>query len=145
MQIIPNAYFALWMTLPFLVTLFALNFLLVRPMREYLEGRDAAIHGARHDAEHIAHNADAKLADLNAQLARAREQAAAVRAATRQAAIHKESEVVDAARKQAEAALEAALAGISAEAAAARASLRDASVALSNDIAGQVLGRRIDA
>lgn len=145
MQIIPNAYFALWMTLPFLVTLFALNFLLVRPVREYLEGRDAAIHGARHDAEHIAHAADAKLADLNAQIARAREQAAALRAAARQAAIHKESEVVDAARKQAEAALESALAGISAEATAARSSLRDAAVALSNDIAGQVLGRRIDA
>lgn len=145
MQIIPNAYFALWMALPFLVTLFALNFLLVRPMRAYLEGRDAAIHGARHDAEHIAHAADAKLADVNAQIAHAREHAIAVRAAARQAAIHKESEIVDAARKQAEVALEAALADIGAEAKAARASLRDAAVSLSNDIAGQVLGRRIDA
>lgn len=145
MQIIPDPIFALWLVLPFLTTMIGLNFLLVRPMREYLEGRDDAIHGARHDAEHLNHAADAKLADLEKQLAAARAGALAVREAARQRGLAYESEVIDAARKQAEGQLSTALDEISADATAARSALRDNAQLLSVDIAGRILGRSVDA
>lgn len=145
MQIIPDPYFALWMTLPFLVTLFALNVLIVRPMREFLDGRDEATAGARHDAKHLVHATEVKLAQVDAELGRAREQVVALRAAARQAAIAQETALVDTARHEAAEVLTAALAGIAAEGQAARASLRDTAVSLSNDIAGQVLGRDVAA
>ena len=84
MQIIPDPMFAAFMTLPFFATLVGLNVILVKPMREYLEGRDAAIHGARKEAAALEVEAEAKLTELESRLTAARNAAAEVRSEHRQ-------------------------------------------------------------
>jgi F-type H+-transporting ATPase subunit b len=145
MQIIPDLAFAAFMTLPFLVTVVALNVILVKPMREYLESRHAAIGGARHEATKLNADADAKLTELEARLAAAREVAAGIRAQHRERGLDAERALLGGARKQAEAELGEALTGIAQEVEVAKAAIADTARTLSADIAGRVLGRGLNA
>jgi F-type H+-transporting ATPase subunit b len=145
MQIIPDPLFAAIMTIPFLVTLVALNVILVKPMREYLEGRDGAIHGARKEAAELDASAEAKLSELEARLTTARQEAAQVRADHRRRGLENEREILSAARAKAEAEVTAALAIISGEAESARTAIGQTAKNLSVDIAGRVLGRGLGA
>lgn len=145
MQIIPDPMFALVMTIPFALTFLMLNFLLFRPVREYLEGRDEATVGARHEAKALREQALAKTADLEARLTVAKESVGAKRTAARKAALGEEQAIIDTARKAAEAELATALADISAQATEARETLRGTATQLSTDIATQVLGRAVEA
>jgi F-type H+-transporting ATPase subunit b len=143
MQIIPDPAFAAAMALPFVVTLLALWQLLFVPYRRFLDERDEATVGARHEAEAITARAEDRMGELEARLAKAREEAAAIRATHRASATEREQQVIEQARRAAEASIGDALQQIGAEAQAARATLRDTAGALSTDIAGRVLGRAV--
>ena len=145
MQIIPDPMFALFMTVPFFVTLLAVNMILVKPMREYLEGRDAAIHGARKEAAALEAEAETKLAELESRLAAARNAAADVRAEHRQRGLDAEREKLAAARSAAEAQVTAAIESIQGEVSVAKGAIADTAKTLSVDIAGRVLGRGLGA
>lgn len=145
MQIIPDPIFTAVMLLPFLFTYAVLSTLLVKPMRLYLEGRDAAVSGARKEALALEAQVEDKLTDLEARLATARKEAAAVRAEHRERGMAAERERVDAARAEAEGQISAAIAEIVSERDAARGSLEGMAKAISVDIAGRVLGRSIQA
>ncbi|MCB9680030.1 MAG: ATP synthase F0 subunit B [Alphaproteobacteria bacterium] len=145
MQIIPDPMFTLIMILPFAVSLIALNVLLFKPVRAYLEGREHAMIGARHEAEQLAADTEAKMAELERRLAAAREEATRLHTERRAAAIAREAEVLDAARRAAEAELDAALSTIATEATAARQSIRETAASLSGEVASQVLGRPVEA
>jgi F-type H+-transporting ATPase subunit b len=145
MQIIPDLAFAAFMTLPFLVTLVLLNVILVKPMREYLESRDGAIHGARKEAHALHEQADARLADLEARLTAARTVAAGVRAEHRERGLEAERSLMADARQRSEAELGEALAGIAKEVEVASATISGTARSISADIAGRVLGRGLGA
>lgn len=145
MQIVPDPLFAALMTLPFVVTTIALHFLLFKPYRAYLVGRDGATVGARHDAETLNAQASDKLDELEAALAAARATAGETRQAARQRGLAHERDVIAKARGEAEKALDAAIAEIGSEADVARGALKDSATALSHEIAGQVLGRAVEA
>lgn len=145
MQIIPDPVFAALMALPFLVTVVALWRILLEPMRAYLEGRSEATVGARHEAEHLLHEAESGVKRIEARLSEAREAAANRREAVRRQAIAAESVAIEGARADAEARIGAALHTIATEAEAARGALLAQAQSLSTDIAGQVLGRAVQA
>lgn len=145
MQIIPDPIFTAVMLVPFFFTYAVLSALLVKPMRLYLEGRDAAITGARKEALALEAQVEDKLSDLETRLVAARKQAAGVRAEHRERGMAAERERIDAARAQAEGQISAALGEIATERDAARGSLEGMAKAISVDIAGRVLGRSIQA
>lgn len=145
MQIIPDPIFAALMALPFAVTVFALWAILLEPMRAYLEGREQATVGARHEAHSLAHATEAKIVQIEERLGKAREASATRRAAVRQEALSAEQVAIEAARRQADGQVTAALASISQEAEAARGALQASARSLSTDIASQVLGRGVQA
>src|SRR5690606_10516388 len=120
MQIIPDPVFAAVMTIPFVVTLVALWQLLFTPYRRYLDEREHATVGARHEASRLAAETEARLGDLEARLVQAREEAAGIRAVHRARAVQHEHEVVEQARRAAEGEITAALEQIGVEAKAAR-------------------------
>ncbi|MCB9664761.1 MAG: ATP synthase F0 subunit B [Alphaproteobacteria bacterium] len=141
MDIIPDPTFAAAMTVPFIVAALALYGLLFKPYFDYLEGREGAIEGARHEAQGLARDSEAKLAQVHAALADARRKAEGVRAERREAGLAYERGVVEDARAAAEKTIEEALATIGTEADAASEALRQTAGELSSDIATRVLGR----
>lgn len=145
MQIIPDPLFAAFMTLPFFVTLVALNVILVKPLREYLEGRGGAIQGAREDAKQLQAEAEARMVELERRLTAAREAAGRVRAEHRARGLDAEREVLAAARAKADGEVAAALATISGEVDIAKAAIKTSARNLSVDMAGRVLGRGLSA
>ena len=145
MDLSPNLALVAALWLPFMVTLLALNALLVRPFREYLDGRHDAIVGARHDAVHLDAEVERETARLEAALTSARQEAARIRGEHRSRAQATERDVLGAARQAAEKAIGVAVQEIQQETAVARASLGDQARALSTDIAARVLGRGASA
>lgn len=145
MQIIPDPMFALLMALPFAATLLSVYALIVTPLIAYLDGRHHALVGARHHAEKLQHEADRAVAEIAGQLAAARDAAGKVAAEHRQRGQARESEIVGAARDAAEGELSVAIDEVRAESSAARAGLPEQARLLSNDIAGRVLGRSVQA
>jgi len=145
MQIIPDPMFATLMMMPFIVAVFAYHFILVQPLRQYLEGRDAAISGARKEAGELDKQAEAALEKLEAKLAVARQDASGIKGEARQRGLKFEQEAVAKARQKADAQLEEAIAAVKADADVAAAALKDSAQALSQDIAAQVLGRSVSA
>lgn len=141
MQIIPDPMFTLWMTLPFAVAAIALHVILVRPLQQWLEGRDGAIQGARHEAESLAADAEAQVATLEARLKAARTEAGQIREAARQRGLEAESQAQAKARDAADARLAEALKSIADERDTAKAALQASTDVIAQDIAARVLGR----
>lgn len=133
----------LW--LPFAVTLAVLKFVLIDPMREWLDGRHQAIDGERQRAEQLKHEAEKAVVDVEAKLAAARDEAARLRAEFKARGQKAEAAALAVARQQADAELSRALAEISAEARDARANIGAVATQLSTEIAGRALGRAISA
>lgn len=140
-NIVPDPTFSALMVLPFAVTAIGLHLLLFKPYLAYLEARESATDGARAEARSLDAKAEEALTELEARLATAREEAAAVRASTRDAALKREAEQLQAARDQAAATLDEALEELTREHEAARAEVKEMAIALSSDLADQVLGR----
>ena len=80
MQIIPNPTIMALQIVPFVVTLAALYFIIFKPMLAYLEGREQVVAKDRADAERLASELAAKMADYESRLAAARSEATELRA-----------------------------------------------------------------
>jgi F0F1-type ATP synthase membrane subunit b/b' len=145
MQIIPELVPTLLLTVPFLVTYIALHFILLRPLLDYLEGRDAAMHGTRTQAAELHAKTDSRLTELDAQLKGARLEITDFRAKARAKALANESAILAAARQKAEGKVNEAVEQITIEQAAASKTLKSISEGLSDDIVNQVLGRQASA
>lgn len=143
MTIVPNIVLAALLVLPFLVTMVALHFVLFKPMYEYLDNRGKTVDDANAEAERLAEAATERLASLDEQLASARKEVAALRAAARERALTHEAEILDAARRQADAVVSEAVERIQKERVDAAATLRATASSLSNEMASQVLGRQV--
>ena len=143
MQLAPDPILALVMTIPFLVTFAALNFILFKPLVAYLDQRDAAKHDAEHEAEHLAHEIEHRNKDVEQQLEKALADVATLRANLRSNAQVEESTILGSAREAAEGRVNAALAELATAREAGRAALRSQATTLSSDIAAQVLGRDV--
>lgn len=145
MQIIPDPLVVALQLVPFLVTLGALWFIIFKPMMEYLDDREKARVGGREEAEQLQLRIDEKMADYEARLAKARDEALDIRAAARAKASAAADVKVAAARKAADAQIEAALSDIDAERKAAAESIAATSRTIAADIAGRIAGRDLQA
>jgi F-type H+-transporting ATPase subunit b len=124
--------------------LFALsNSLLFQPYLRLRERRKQGIEGARAEAERMSAQADAKLADYETQLARARAAANDEGRKVRAEAAAHEKQVTDASRAQAQKALDEATAKMRAETDAARLQLLPQANALARQLATKLLGREV--
>lgn len=144
MSIIPDPILALLQVLPFLVLMLGLHFILFKPMLAYLEARDHATVGARHDAQALAAKAEAKLRDYEQALEKARNEVAEYRAARRAEAQKVYMTRVAAAREASDKRLGGAMATITTEAREARSQMGGRARALAVEAASQVLGRPVN-
>jgi F0F1-type ATP synthase membrane subunit b/b' len=145
MDIIPDITVSAIMTLPFFVAMVALNVILIKPLRLYLEERDQVVVNARAEQQQFVEDAEARLAELNAKMADNRKDVADIRAAARARAAEQHGVLIEAAREKAEGEIAAARTTIEAERLEARGSLEAVAKGLSRDIASQVLGRELEA
>ncbi|MBN2799966.1 MAG: ATP synthase F0 subunit B [Deltaproteobacteria bacterium] len=147
MKVIPDIYTVLpyLQTLPFLVSLLVLHFVLFKPLLAYMDERKQATEGARRYAADLHDQIAARLGELEARLGAAREANRQVRQDAKDRALRAEAAAIAAARKQAEGQVQGALVTLARDGEEARASLQTLSRTLSRDIAAQVLGRNVSA
>lgn len=141
----PDPILVLMLWMPFAVAVAVLKFVLIDPVRAWLEGRHEAIVGERHRAESLEHDAAQRLGEVEARLAQAREEAARLRAEHNARGQQAESAMLAEARQHADGALAEALQQIGAEVKEARGSIAAVSSQLSAEIAGRALGRPVSA
>ncbi len=131
-------------TIPFVLALLGLNWLIFRPMLTMLAEREKNIHGYRKEAELLQGELDGKLSELDARLAAARAEASAERDRLRAESKVAEDAISARARAEADAILTEARAKLAADTVAARDSLAGAAADLSQQIAARVLGRSLE-
>tara|TARA_Y100001968_G_scaffold289925_1_gene293303 strand:- start:141 stop:575 length:435 start_codon:yes stop_codon:yes gene_type:complete len=131
-------------TLPFLVVVAGLYFIIFKPMLAMLAEREKNIHGYRKEAELMQEEVDSKMNELEEKLNEARAEAMAERARLRQESLAMEQETLQQARGRAEAFLEEARSTLDEERAAAAVQLKETAEVLSKQIAGSVLGRAVE-
>jgi F-type H+-transporting ATPase subunit b len=119
------------------------NRFLFQPYLQLRERRKAGIEGAREEAERMTAEADAKFASYEKQIAQARERAGEEGRKIRLEGIAHEREVTNAARAQAQTAIDEAQTTMRRETAAARAQLMPQAEALSRAISSKLLGREV--
>lgn len=107
----------------FIVTLVALNFLLIRPMRDIIKKRRDLASGMLDDAEKFTADAAEKLETYEAALAKAREEAAAVRDSRKSEGAAREAELLESASRDAQEFLQSSREGIRAAVAEAAAAM----------------------
>jgi F-type H+-transporting ATPase subunit b len=139
MHIIPDLGPSLALTLPFFVAFFGLWFILWKPLMEFLDSREKATDGARHEAEEFSTQADARAEALETRLSQAHAELVDLHASARSRAQKKEAEIIAEARKVAEAKVTEAQERISKEKATAKAELETNAKTLSNDIVDALL------
>ena len=119
------------------------NKLLFQPYLALRRRRKDGIDGARAEAERMTAQADAKLADYEKQLAMARSRANDEGRKVRAEAAAHEKQVTDAARADAQKALDEAGAKMRADTEAARGQLLPQADAIARQIASKLLGREV--
>lgn len=124
----------------FLVTMVVLNALLIRPVREMLKQRQGKISGLLGEAEQFTQQANAKLANYEATLVKARAEATAAREAAKAEGVAREHEIVAAANKQAQDFMQQARADVASQVKAAVESLKGQVEALAAKATAKVLG-----
>lgn len=134
---------AVMLFVPFAVTFFALRFILWQPLLAYLEAREHAIVGTKHEAERLAHDAAARTTEVEKKLQSARDDIAAERAAARKRVADKHAVIVGEARATAERHLVEAVAEIERARSRAAADVRPMANELAREIAAGVLGRQV--
>ena len=145
MNIIPDWTQVLLNTVPFLVAIVGMYFIILKPMLNYLLEREEAVRGGHDEADRIETEIKDRMAEYERKLAAARAEVAAY-SAEKRAEAHGEYETrVGAAREAAEAQIESALGEISAAREAASAQLKTMSSDIADQVAGQVLGRSLSA
>lgn len=141
MSLIPDPVLIGIQLIPFFAAMAILHTLVFKPFIAYLEERDAATVGARHEALELQQKAEEKMAEYEKKLAEARAEVAALRAERRDSAnADREAKLSDA-RSVAEAKLNDAIEIIEGERELAAQELERLSRALAAEITQKVLGR----
>jgi len=135
----------LWTWLIFLVSLPIAWKVVLGPITRALEERDERVTEAIAAAEKASEEAQEARAEVEIKLGEAHSSAAELLSAARERAEGREREIIDTARKEAEAMIERARADIDAEKEKALLAIRDEVVDLALSAAGQVLGRKADS
>lgn len=143
MQIIPEPTMVVLQFFPFLVTIFALYFIIFKPMLAYLDDRETAMTEGRIEAAALQSQIEERYQKVEQALAAARKDAAQIRARRRHEAAAAYEARIREARAQADAKVDEALAAIRLDGVQVRASLRADSQTIANQIATQVLGRSV--
>jgi len=134
----------MWLA-PFLLTIIAMHFVLFKPMMRYLDERDAQSSNARKEASELSNAIDERLDILQKKMQAARAEVGQARSQARARAGAAAQVIIDAARSEAETKVADAVAQIRTDQVAASSVLQQTSSELSMDIAGQILGRAIEA
>ena len=134
----------MWLA-PFLLSIIGLHFILFKPMMAYLSDRDKETIGAREEARKLNAEVEERMETLTQRLQQARAEAGQVRASARAAAGLKAQEIIGASRAEAEALVSEAVQRIQVEKDTASQALKQTADVLSIEIAGQVLGRPMQA
>ena len=125
----------------FLVTLIVLNFLLIKPIRDIVKKRRDLAAGMLTDSEDFISDAAVKLENYNAALTKAKEEAVAAREAYKNEARVKESDILEAARADAQAFLQSSREETKAAMAETLESLEQRIPELSRLVVDQMLGK----
>jgi F-type H+-transporting ATPase subunit b len=125
----------------FLLLVFPVNQLVLKPLLRVLEERSARIEGARKRAGEVGAQADAALARYSAAVEEARKRAGELRRDALERARGGQVRILAEARRSAEAELAVARSGVAGALAEARATLRAQSEGLAREAAACVLGR----
>lgn len=123
----------------FLITLFVLNLLLIRPIRKIIRDRKALMDNLSGEAESFETKAKDRLENYEAELTKARQDATAARESGRQAGQKEQQALVEAAQKGAQGILGEARKKLNAEAESSLAELRSQIGKLSQQLATRVL------
>jgi F-type H+-transporting ATPase subunit b len=127
----------------FIVTALVLSRFLFRPYLEVKTARGAGTEGAKDEARRMAEEADARLADYEQALAKARSKASAERAKLQGEAVKRENEITEAARASNQVAIEEARRKLDTDATAARKQLEPRAQEIARAIARKILGREV--
>ena len=125
----------------FIITLVVLNFLLIRPIRDIVKKRRDLASGMLADAEQFNSEAADKLTAYEATLAKAREEAGALREIRKSEGAAKEAELLAAAQREAQAFLQTSRADTRAAVAQTTAVLEGRLPALAQAVAAKLLGK----
>ncbi len=125
----------------FLITIFVLNVLLIKPIREIISKRKGLMADQLEKIEGFNSNAESKVADYETQLSAARKEANEIRTAKKDEATAQEQQLMSAAGEEASNTIQAARAEIKAE-------VKDAMGQLTKDVdkfaeaaTGKILGQ----
>ena len=143
MEIIPDPMVAVLQLIPFAVTLFALYKIILSPMLDYLDERQATINRGTQGVDDLNKDIDARIEDYDSQLKAARVQGSEIRSAKRNEAKASYDERIAQARSEAEGKVNDALTEIQTAADSARTELETTSQNLAAQISSQVLGRPV--
>jgi F-type H+-transporting ATPase subunit b len=127
----------------FLILFVISNAFLFQPYLRLRQRRKDGIEGARAEAERMSAQADAKLADYDKQLAKARASANDEGRKVRAEAAAHEKQVTDASRAETQKAIDEATARMRAETDAARLALLPQANTLARQLATKLLGREV--
>lgn len=127
----------------FFVMLALANKLLFQPYLQLRDKRIAGIDGAKAEAERMSAEADAKLADYEAQLKAARSRAADEQRKVRTEATQHEQQVTEQGRKTVQTALDQAMTRVQNDTKAARAELAPKAEVIARQMVKQLLGREV--
>lgn len=139
MNIVPIPLVVLLQTIPFLLTVFALYAIILKPMLAYLDARSQATEGARKEAEGLQAQAEAQTNEYEKRLSAARAEVTALRAERRKAAMQSYNDTMDTVRKEVQGQISEALSQLESDRGTARAELRTTASTLANQITGRIL------
>ena len=145
MNIIPDPLLVALQILPLLALLAGLQAILFKPMLAYLKDREQATDGTKAEALQITDRAESLTAKYEALVAAATATIAESRATRRAASQADYARVIAVARAEAEVHANNAAAILRTQADYARNDMKALTGSLSNDIAGRVLGRPVEA
>ncbi|MBQ7738661.1 MAG: ATP synthase F0 subunit B [Desulfovibrionaceae bacterium] len=124
----------------FFIALYLLNILLIRPIRDVLKKRQAIVDGLTNEAEDFETKAQKSLADYDAALQKARQDAGLARQQGREAGLAEQHTLVSSAQQEARTILNNARDTMQKEAAATLEKLRADTGKLSQLLAQRILG-----
>ncbi len=124
----------------FIVAIFVLNILLIRPVREIIKKRNAIMDGLAGDADNVSNEARAKLANYEAELARAHAEGTLTREEARKLGLGEQDNILGKAQQSARELLDKNRATINGEAEAALTALRDGIDDFSAKLGQKLLG-----
>ena len=127
----------------FLLVLFGLNPILIKPIQRIIEARHAGTGGKTQDTDRLTSEAASKQQKYEARIADARKVAGEEREELRNEGRQSERSLVEEARKRAEATIDKGRADIESQATEARGALNTEVDALAQQLATKVLGREL--